>query len=247
MTDRRRHGFTLIEILVVLGIIIVLLGITVLAYRKVEHIVAERSTRTRLDYLNSMLSEYEVQSGGIAFMEGTTQSLYGNAAPAQRQIGQPGNVGSSDPNGPRYSNNVYSPVYRTALILQKFNTVPSIHAMLTQMPQTAFLPPRFSVLNDQAYRSNVGSGSPGGTDAAGVPLPVLVDAWKNPIVYVPSGGMVGVWVGGLFPTTGTVTGNVGVRKTVRSVDLRPFWASAGPDGDFGSGDDNVYSVPVRYY
>jgi hypothetical protein len=28
---------------------------------------------------------------------------------------------------------------------------------------------------------------------------------------------------------------------IRSSDGRPFWASAGPDGDFRTADDNMYS------
>ena len=30
-------------------------------------------------------------------------------------------------------------------------------------------------------------------------------------------------------------------RQIRSPDNRPFWASAGPDGDFRTGDDNMYS------
>jgi hypothetical protein len=30
-------------------------------------------------------------------------------------------------------------------------------------------------------------------------------------------------------------------RQIRSPDNRPFWASAGADGDFRTGDDNMYS------
>ena len=30
-------------------------------------------------------------------------------------------------------------------------------------------------------------------------------------------------------------------RQIRSPDNRPFWASAGPDGNFCTGDDNMYS------
>ncbi len=57
--------------------------------------------------------------------------------------------------------------------------------------------------------------------------PVLLDGWGNPIIWVPGAG---------------VKVNVGATATViKAPDGRPFFASAGPDGDFSKGDDNVYS------
>jgi hypothetical protein len=53
---------------------------------------------------------------------------------------------------------------------------------------------------------------------------IPLDAWGNPIIFVPAGGLAGVHV-----------------DPVRSPDGRPFFASAGADGDFATGDDNLYS------
>ena len=81
---------------------------------------------------------------------------------------------------------------------------------------------------------------------------VILDAWKNPIIYVPSGGLANVIIGGVRPPNGSYTATAvtgapfGRAVTVRSVDGRPFWASAGSDGDFSRGDDNLYSCPVTY-
>lgn len=69
---------------------------------------------------------------------------------------------------------------------------------------------------------------------------VLLDGWGNPIIYVPPGGIT------VYVTTGAATAT---QVTMKSRDNRPFFASAGPDGDFGAttgdttglGDDNVYS------
>ena len=66
------------------------------------------------------------------------------------------------------------------------------------------------------------------TKVNGVPFPAIADAWGNPIIYVPPGGLTGVNVGG-HPVT------------IISPDHRGFWASAGPDGNFANGDDNIYS------
>ena len=62
----------------------------------------------------------------------------------------------------------------------------------------------------------------------GVQISALADGWGNPILYVPTGGLSGV----------TVNGH---SVTITSPDNRPFFASAGPDGNFTTGDDNMYS------
>jgi prepilin-type N-terminal cleavage/methylation domain-containing protein len=58
--------------------------------------------------------------------------------------------------------------------------------------------------------------------------PIVLDAWNNPIIYVPAGGLQNVRVG-------TAT------KTIQAPDERAYFASAGADGSFLTGDDNVYS------
>ena len=81
-------------------------------------------------------------------------------------------------------------------------------------------------VNDAAIKalpsSNVWQGS---TPAEG---PVVLDGWYNPIIFVPAGGLTGV------TRASAVT-------TVTSPDGKAFFASAGPDGKFAAGDDNLYS------
>jgi len=71
--------------------------------------------------------------------------------------------------------------------------------------------------------------------------PMLLDGWQNPIIFVPTGGM--AWVNSSGVIVRMVTG-AGVfatnGETVRQ-GFGGFFASAGPDGDFSTGDDNVYS------
>lgn len=62
----------------------------------------------------------------------------------------------------------------------------------------------------------------GGTDP-----PTINDGWGNRIEYIRPAGL------------NTVVN--GTNVTIRSPDGRPFFASAGPDGDMNKGDDNVYS------
>lgn len=69
--------------------------------------------------------------------------------------------------------------------------------------------------------------------------PAIGDGWRNPIIFVPPGGLTGVQIGrksnGTFDRT----------LTVKAPNNRPFWASAGPDGKFNEGDDNVYSYEKK--
>jgi prepilin-type N-terminal cleavage/methylation domain-containing protein len=88
--------------------------------------------------------------------------------------------------------------------------------------------------------------------------PVLLDAWSNPIVFVPGTGLRVRLLNGkaenepadvaqsmiiISPEGKVVRENpnnpASPPKVVQAG--RPFWASAGPDGDFAKGDDNIYS------
>lgn len=78
----------------------------------------------------------------------------------------------------------------------------------------------------------------------------LLDAWGNPIIFVPGSGLGGVTVDG---ETDRVVRSTGVYTSAAALSPRetggqsagpldrPFFASAGPDGNFQTGDDNVYS------
>jgi len=68
--------------------------------------------------------------------------------------------------------------------------------------------------------------------------PLLVDAFDNPIIFVPAGGLL---VRQNLDRQGTPVGVMGETALIKSPDNRPFWASAGPDGSFRNGDDNIYS------
>jgi hypothetical protein len=112
-----------------------------------------------------------------------------------------------------------------------------------------------AVLSSQSIQvSNTSYWLPAVVDVAGSPVstvPVLLDGWGNPIIFVPS-GILGVPLntanlnaqGKVIPGSGAMesgTGGSAMPIQAKSPDGRPFWASAGPDGDFSLGDDNMYS------
>jgi prepilin-type N-terminal cleavage/methylation domain-containing protein len=111
-------------------------------------------------------------------------------------------------------------------------------------PNAYYWIPALRVLNPtQLPLTSTNGGTP-------LPTPVVLDAWGNPIVIV-LGGILGA------PTTYTLNSNFlppvgsggmitgsgsGAREIqVISPDYHPFFASAGPDGDFSKSDDNLYS------
>ena len=80
-------------------------------------------------------------------------------------------------------------------------------------------------------------------------VPVLLDAWGNPIIFVPASGLRDVNLG--EPPAPFVITSAKVYRATGTTDVltdgflapnaRPFFASAGPDGNFSLGDDNLYS------
>jgi prepilin-type N-terminal cleavage/methylation domain-containing protein len=88
------------------------------------------------------------------------------------------------------------------------------------------------------------------------PTPILLDGWNNPIIFVPGTGLRVRRLNGqktLSPTDLSQTWidispegkvkNLGSKTQLPVVTQpgRPFFASAGEDGDFSTGDDNIYS------
>jgi prepilin-type N-terminal cleavage/methylation domain-containing protein len=84
--------------------------------------------------------------------------------------------------------------------------------------------------------------------------PLLLDTWNNPIIYVPGTGLRVRLLNGAKDysdpkvTTAIIVSSEGRVETITdpihprvTQPGRPFFASAGPDGDFAKGDDNVYS------
>jgi len=71
----------------------------------------------------------------------------------------------------------------------------------------------------------------------------IVDAWGHPILFVPGSGMRGVKFGEWSTTSGYVSGDPSSQplSAIRSPDGRAYWVSAGPDGNFQTQDDNLYS------
>lgn len=279
---RRRSGFSLIELLVVVAILLVLIGLAVFVLSKVVGTTKTSGTGMVLQNLRTMMSEYEVATkqqlrqpvdmywNGGKTAPGTVLNIWkdanptdGTTAPEPDPAFAPVNVGPTLGLNPGFGRYDSDAVANTQLVIGLLQQVSSVKSMLSQLPNAQMMEEIPAGLATTAVKLTVANTIPvpptvnyGGTAARPSP-PIPLDSWGNPIIFVPAGGLCGtpgagpqaMWIGGKAGETGAKR-VVNKEQTalaadeigpIRSPDGRSFWASAGPDGDFCTGDDNLYS------
>jgi prepilin-type N-terminal cleavage/methylation domain-containing protein len=222
-----RKAFTLIEILVVMGIIAVLMAILFLGFGHVSKSTHANATHATLQTLRGMLTEYETAGGTIQKLE----TLYdpsvppgpspdvaptGAAFPGPFQIAAPTFSMAARPSAPEDPR-----IDKTRLVMSRLLAIPANKKVLDSLPADT-------------------------VDRTGT-FPILLDARHNPILYVPRRGITNV---GLGKTGGATYSNPDqtinspgakpISKTVK--EGRPFFYSAGEDANFAAGDDNLASL-----
>jgi prepilin-type N-terminal cleavage/methylation domain-containing protein len=246
-----RPAFTLIELLVVIGIILILIGLFFAGAKIVTAQAKQRDTQTAMETCRTMFENYKqathlsrypigISFGPNALPTATTTTWY----TAQ----EPPPVGAfSSP--PSMSSQL---MQDTAIIMYSIEAIPENQKIITG------LPPNKIVTVTVIIPTSVGAGSQSVT----VNIPLLLDGWGNPILFVPGGGL-GinqpselVWLDGvnvgIITSVGPITSsstpyNLGGYPPAAGTPLnnQPFFVSAGPDGDFDNSstqtDDNVYS------
>jgi prepilin-type N-terminal cleavage/methylation domain-containing protein len=267
---KQRKGFTLIELLVVVGIIVMLAGLLATGYLHVHRAAAGKETIAELHVCRGMLQEYERATGlaGIeAFsttsplqqpdsnapppgvfpvfvdpypeLDASTSSLaYKGTSPVpgsywpcvevQEEFDQQA-TDMSTAGTARYQ----------ALAVQRTHDV---MYLLLHIPAN-----RTTVLSIQSKRIlEAQSGSASASIDQG---PILLDGWGNPIIFVPRGG-IHVYLtdhstnppkNSIYVVRSTGVFPVGNVDPPLTGNERPFWASAGEDGKFQQGEDNIYS------
>lgn len=73
---RHRHGFTLIEMLVVITIIVVLAGLSVSGFKYVTDKQANDQARVQISLLSKALEDYKLDNGSYPPSAGGTNGLY---------------------------------------------------------------------------------------------------------------------------------------------------------------------------
>ena len=233
---RRRGGFTMIEILIVIGIIILLVSIGVVAFSALDQ--SAKVTKTMLGNLQAMLAEFQAMTDlrdqpQSIWRAGNAQPTANNAAslwrePALISTGaEDGKVAGGSP--ARYE---WSAVANTQLVYRFLSRVPNNKKVMTALPSKQVMGMADADKGNKLLGSTIRAIDP----------PLVLDAWNNPIIFVGSDGLLGV---NLEARPGrdlriTSTGILDAAAPLPA-NRRPFFASAGPDGDFRTGDDNLYS------
>jgi prepilin-type N-terminal cleavage/methylation domain-containing protein len=260
-----RPAFTMIELLVVIGIILILMGLFFAGAKLVTAQAKERDTKTMLETCKTMFENYRQATHlsryppGLFFGPGCVPptSWY----TAQESVMWP--TGST----PSWMGTVSPDVLWPP-------TNPPTPKTLASPPLPSPVPP---FLLDTAYvfyaleslheNQNIIANLPANKKINvllpnGTPVAWPVDAWGDLILFVPGGGL-GVYNGsntnglvwldgataGIITSAGTITGsstpyNLSTYPPSAPLANQPFFVSAGPDGDVSNAHGNTSSTPT---
>jgi type II secretory pathway pseudopilin PulG len=246
----KRKAFTVIELMLVIGVLVILIAIVVWGLKGAAGTGADKATRTTLQNLTSM-SEELYRKNKLAGFEGPVadKPIYpipgpGPSLPMGGELA-PRDVTDATQNNDRRGD----AVARTGEVIRRLSSLPDNKKALEKFP------------SDQVLLIKLTRSSPPYTDGPGK---VILDGWRNPILFVPPTGLAHVftkqkdtYTGGNFSrgarvihngeywtaiaSTNSSPGGTGWFQGIASSDGHGFWASAGPDGVFSDGDDNIYS------
>jgi prepilin-type N-terminal cleavage/methylation domain-containing protein len=284
MDRLKQQGFTLVEMLVAMGVILALIGIAFWGFTRVGDASRAQATQVTLQNLSNLTAEYD---RAAALRSRAAPWIWEGQNPVQYQIGNttyperhlwtglataPGAV--VDEQADRAQADA---VRNTGLAFTFLTRVPANRNALGQIS-----PDRMHVALEawsssatyvKGQRVFVNNASADGLPRFYVSLAngntaalsdasrwqeapsTLLDEWNNPIIWVPAGGLRGVYLNNETPGAGgtteyivTSTGAITAASAFSGTTwngpqpgARGFWASAGADGDFSKGDDNVYS------
>jgi prepilin-type N-terminal cleavage/methylation domain-containing protein len=263
VSRNRQRGFSLIELMVVIGLIAILGSLLLIG---ISHLITNgKRQATQLAFQNcqAMYSEYDrVARRHFSSWSDPNQYLANVQIPSPRDVSTTG----SDRQGLAVfmtrdmmgllRNNPVNAAAMGKLSSKAFMSLPMYPSgtVATWTSQIYPLLSRVQGINQDGSPMIDQNGNPIDFSAIAIPeasgsqvaqpqppndgfwlastvdatVPVMIDGWGNPIIFVPSGALGNVTAGG-----GT--------GTMKSPDGRPFWASAGPDGIMSQGDDNMYS------
>jgi len=217
---RDRRGFTLIEIITAVAIIAALIAMFFIGFRYVKQRAQKDQTKVAVQTLRNMLTEYDVQGAAMRKLD----DIYAGLDP----MPAPGLV--TEGSAERTTGDA---VKRTRLVMKRLLAIPANRKLLAGLPgATPNTTDPTKIDSDLIWRTT------NGTEEE----IIFLDSHHNPIIYVPKSGMTGVTQGGKTLTI-TTPGARDVKQPDNSTKFQGtgFFAAAGDDGNFQTGDDNVYS------
>jgi prepilin-type N-terminal cleavage/methylation domain-containing protein len=226
-----RKAFSLVELLIVILILGVLAGLVIIGLNVLGRPAKEKETRQTLHNLRNTLDELRNKTNLVNFYPPNDANW---PRPLPAPLGSMLETGRKlDPVSKKATD--WNPdqvlaICNTRVLMHKIRQVPANKDALNALPAQHLL--KFT---------NAGNRT---DDPILHESPVAVDGWGVPILCVPAEGLSGVTQGGVKNIT--VTSLRRRTETVNQGDAplpgaRPFFVSAGPDGKFEEGDDNIYS------
>ncbi len=248
---RRHSAFTMLEVVIAIAVIMVLIGMLFIGGRSLFGAAKANETKARLGSARAMLSDFMdatkpkagssrpqptgAAAGDVAWIHNGADVTQGDVTLLKLSFWLVPNGNDTNTNGvidfgtaeafPLDAPGVFAPgplgnepsaYYNTRVAITLMSRLPSVAKVLNELPSSS--------------RETTPAPAPPGSQQV-APGKHLLDAWGFPILFVPGTGLMGVTSGGVvFDATNPIKS-----------DGQPFWASAGPDGNFTTGDDNIYS------
>ena len=251
----RRRAFSLLEILIVVGILTLLAALAVIGFRVVGGASRNRVTITALENAKGLLGAYELTSQVETLLPTSTvkagadinrwfkpaSNLLDDFDVLNCRVITPGTIEGGAANTSAADRAVRERYLRdeTARVIRRLSSVATNRAAIEAMPAGRIVKIRVPIDPKETPTASDQPEYPTSVDCfEGVNL---LDGDGKPVYFIPGGGLLYVNIG--YNGTGDRADVKNYQRPlpVRSPDQKPFWASPGPDGDLTTGDDNVYS------
>lgn len=253
------RAFTLIEILVVVGILGLLIALTVIGFRVVGGMGKSRVTEVALANCAGLLNTFKLTNSAANLLDETTVDAIVDAT--RWEISPNGGANSAEDciaitpgmtsAGTKSSDSDRAKKVRflrdeTARVMRRLMSIPDNRKSVESMSPERLAKIQLPLPSPIATLKTINPSGDPAEYAVGTASLVdginLLDGNGYPIYFIPGGGLRGVNLG--YRGTGDKadpTNYDRANQPIRAPDRGPFWASPGPDGDLTTGDDNVYS------
>ncbi|MFO0829718.1 MAG: prepilin-type N-terminal cleavage/methylation domain-containing protein [Phycisphaerales bacterium] len=236
----RRHaasavrGFTLIELMIVIAIIVVLVGLVLAVTTSLLRKSEERVTRNIMQTLDAAMQEWERQVDRKITFQPTASATGAYDVPFNPNLQNI--TGQSEGTMPAPYNSVLR-AQRTLFLYELLSQQATVRDMLTKLPEENFRRVRTSAAVPVYFT-----------------IKEVLDGWSNPIYAVLPGHLFGSLTSQGVNDTGSADLD-GTARCAQEIDVlgaandpkaqcrnrRVLFVSAGPDGDITTTADNIYS------